>query len=84
MAPMGLLRTAPCQAVEGGCSVYLLHPLVDGFDTIEEVAQRYVTQIEAISPSGPIRLAATAKAALRRSKSRAVSNVRATRSTRLS
>jgi oxalate---CoA ligase len=37
--------------------VYLLHPLVDGFDTIEEMAQRYVTQIEAVAPSGPIRLA---------------------------
>jgi len=37
--------------------VYLLHPLVDGFDTIEEMAQCYVTQIEAVAPSGPIRLA---------------------------
>lgn len=37
--------------------VYLLHPLIDGFDTIEEMAQRYVTQIEAVAPSGPIRLA---------------------------
>jgi oxalate---CoA ligase len=36
--------------------VYLLHPLVDGFDTIEEMAQRYITLIETVAPSGPIRL----------------------------
>jgi oxalate---CoA ligase len=48
------------ELLQGDGPVYLLHSVLDstmGIDTIEEMARRYLPDIAAVAPSGPIRLA---------------------------
>jgi acyl-CoA synthetase (AMP-forming)/AMP-acid ligase II/acyl carrier protein len=48
------------ELLKGDGPVYLLHSILDdakGIETIEEMARRYLPEIEAAAPSGPIRVA---------------------------
>ena len=48
------------ERLKGDGPVYLLHSLLDsakGIETIEEMTHRYLPHIEAVAPSGPIRVA---------------------------
>ncbi len=48
------------ELLKGSGPVYLLHSMLDaaeGIETIEEMVRRYLPQIEAAAPTGPLRLA---------------------------
>jgi oxalate---CoA ligase len=48
------------ERLKGDGPVYLLHSLLDtakGIETIEEMTRRYMPDVEAVAPTGPIRLA---------------------------
>jgi acyl-CoA synthetase (AMP-forming)/AMP-acid ligase II/acyl carrier protein len=48
------------ERLKGDGPVYLLHSVLDnanGIETIEEMTRRYLSDVEAVAPSGPIRVA---------------------------